>query len=208
MGFIAASLLVRAHITVGRAGVLTPARMHSAHSHEALRPTSPLGNLPRIQTFRKVVAPNQASLNLAGDPSGRQMRPSLYYHTFLWDCQRFLCGEGSHFPHAESLRHSRWIARKVFPMPLPSTRPVRLPVTLRLRLIFLALTGLLAFLLGVLRLHTASRPPDAAERARLVARTPPGMVLVPGGDCWIGTNDSDADDDVRPMRRVFVPSFY
>ncbi len=34
------------------------------------------------------------------------------------------------------------------------------------------------------------------------------MVLVPAGYCLIGTNDADADEDVRPMRRVFVPSFY
>jgi formylglycine-generating enzyme required for sulfatase activity len=34
------------------------------------------------------------------------------------------------------------------------------------------------------------------------------MVLVPGGTCLLGTNDEDADDDVKPQRRVFVPSYY
>ena len=40
------------------------------------------------------------------------------------------------------------------------------------------------------------------------ARTPEGMVYVPGGDCLLGTDDADADEDVRPMRRAFVASFY
>lgn len=51
-------------------------------------------------------------------------------------------------------------------------------------------------------------PPSAAKRQQEAARTPPGYVYVPGGECWIGTDDPDADEDVRPRRRVFVPSFY
>lgn len=50
--------------------------------------------------------------------------------------------------------------------------------------------------------------PTAAQRQQEAARTPAGFVYVPGGDCWIGTDDPDADEDVRPRRRVFVPSFY
>ena len=38
--------------------------------------------------------------------------------------------------------------------------------------------------------------------------TPPGMVYVPGGDFIMGTDDPDADEDVKPSHRVFVPSFY
>ena len=34
------------------------------------------------------------------------------------------------------------------------------------------------------------------------------MVLVPGGECWLGTDDEDADEDVKPKRRVYVSSYY
>jgi formylglycine-generating enzyme required for sulfatase activity len=34
------------------------------------------------------------------------------------------------------------------------------------------------------------------------------MTLVPGGPCWLGSDDADADDDVKPKRRAFLPSFY
>lgn len=50
--------------------------------------------------------------------------------------------------------------------------------------------------------------PDGRRQALERARTPPGMVYVPGSDCWLGTDDADADEDVRPMRRTFVASFY
>lgn len=55
----------------------------------------------------------------------------------------------------------------------------------------------------------ATRPPSETELTRLRTHTPPGMTLVPGGDCWIGTNDADCEDeDIKPMRRVYVPSYY
>jgi formylglycine-generating enzyme required for sulfatase activity len=50
--------------------------------------------------------------------------------------------------------------------------------------------------------------PAAAELARQRAATPAGMVFVPAGYFWMGTNDADADEDARPRRRVFLPSFY
>jgi formylglycine-generating enzyme required for sulfatase activity len=50
--------------------------------------------------------------------------------------------------------------------------------------------------------------PDAAEAARQRALTPAGMVYVPSGECVLGTDDADADEDVRPARRVFVPAFF
>jgi formylglycine-generating enzyme required for sulfatase activity len=54
-----------------------------------------------------------------------------------------------------------------------------------------------------------TRPPSETEMARHRAQAPPGMVLVPGGECWIGSNDADAgDDEITPMRRIFVPSYY
>lgn len=75
--------------------------------------------------------------------------------------------------------------------------------------------GLMAGLLVVaiaVRGRTAWRKepcaPDTHVRAAEAGHTPPGMVYVPGGWCLLGSNDADADDDVRPVRRAFVPSFY
>lgn len=51
-------------------------------------------------------------------------------------------------------------------------------------------------------------PPDAATVAAEKARTPPGMVYVPGGAFLAGTNEEDADDDQKPQARRFVASFY
>ena len=50
--------------------------------------------------------------------------------------------------------------------------------------------------------------PDSRKQGIERAAVPAGMVYVPGGDCLLGTNDADADEDVRPLRRAFVPSFY
>lgn len=44
--------------------------------------------------------------------------------------------------------------------------------------------------------------------SREYAPAPDGMVLVPAGEFWMGTNDEDADTDERPLRRVFLRSFY
>jgi formylglycine-generating enzyme required for sulfatase activity len=57
-------------------------------------------------------------------------------------------------------------------------------------------------------LASAPREVDAATRAVEQAATPPGMVYIPGGAFWSGTDDPDADEDARPRRRVYVPSFY
>ena len=37
---------------------------------------------------------------------------------------------------------------------------------------------------------------------------PPGMVLVPAGEFWMGSDDANAEPDEKPLRRVFVPTFY
>ncbi len=55
---------------------------------------------------------------------------------------------------------------------------------------------------------TTPAAPDARAQAAESARTPPGMVYVPGGVTLQGTNDADADEEDRPRRQGFVPSFY
>ena len=52
--------------------------------------------------------------------------------------------------------------------------------------------------------------PDAATQAAERARTPPGMVYVPGGVFLQGSDDPEEADsgDTLPHERVFVPSFY
>ncbi len=50
--------------------------------------------------------------------------------------------------------------------------------------------------------------PDQAELQRLQAATPPGMVLVPGGEFLTGSNDPDAEEAVGPLRKATVASFY
>src|SRR5438270_354757 len=48
--------------------------------------------------------------------------------------------------------------------------------------------------------------PEALARQR--AATPPGMVFVPAGAFWMGSDDADAEEDSRPRRWVSVDSFY
>ena len=52
----------------------------------------------------------------------------------------------------------------------------------------------------------------AAHRAKLLAQeyepSPPGMVLVPAGEFWMGSDDSNAEPDERPLRKVFLSAFY
>lgn len=80
------------------------------------------------------------------------------------------------------------------------------PIFLRIAAASLFLTLALAVYCGI---HSASpREPSAATQASERAVTPSGMVYVPGGWFQMGTNDTDADEDARPQRRVFVPSFY
>lgn len=50
--------------------------------------------------------------------------------------------------------------------------------------------------------------PDRPTQQREKERTPASMVYVPGGGFLSGSDDTDADEDVRPQKRVFVASFY
>lgn len=57
--------------------------------------------------------------------------------------------------------------------------------------------------------HGRSMDTDTTERTAQYRRAvPPGMVLIPGGSFLQGSDDADADDDVRPRRRESIPSFY
>lgn len=55
---------------------------------------------------------------------------------------------------------------------------------------------------------TAPSPPTEQQRQREQTATPSGMVYVPGGTFLKGSNDEDADEEDRPLRSVYVPSFY
>lgn len=37
---------------------------------------------------------------------------------------------------------------------------------------------------------------------------PPGMVLVPAGEFWMGSDDPKAEPDERPLRKIFLAAFY
>lgn len=37
---------------------------------------------------------------------------------------------------------------------------------------------------------------------------PPGMVFVPAGEFWMGGDDANAEPDEKPLRKIFVPTFY
>ena len=77
----------------------------------------------------------------------------------------------------------------------------------RIRVALLALVSVITAF-GIERRLTAPRPVTAAQVNALRLHTPPGMAAVPGGECWLGSDDEDADDDVKPKRRVNVSSYY
>jgi formylglycine-generating enzyme required for sulfatase activity len=71
--------------------------------------------------------------------------------------------------------------------------------------------ALLAAVFVALRLEqrlNAPRPVTPAQADALRFHTPPGMAAVPGGECLLGSDDADADEDVKPKRRVYVSSYY
>jgi formylglycine-generating enzyme required for sulfatase activity len=72
------------------------------------------------------------------------------------------------------------------------------------------ITGYFALL--VLAGMGGERAWTAVRRARLCAKVyeppPPGMVLVPAGEFWMGSDDPNAEPDEQPLRKVFVRAFY
>ena len=94
----------------------------------------------------------------------------------------------------------------MYPTPTPNKIIIRRPAAPIL--ISLSVAVVLAAVAGFcLRLSPVK--PDAPETlARLRAHTPPGMALVPAGEFLAGSNDADADDEVRPLRHESLPAFY
>jgi formylglycine-generating enzyme required for sulfatase activity len=66
-------------------------------------------------------------------------------------------------------------------------------------------TGLLLAWAGA---HSWIKLHQAKLCARAYEPPPPGMVLVPAGEFWMGSNDPTAEPDERPLRKVFLPAFY
>ncbi len=84
---------------------------------------------------------------------------------------------------------------------------VRISSVRKTRITIAVLTLLASIGMGVWSATLRHEPKPATMRMERAA-IPDGMVYVPGGNFLSGTNDEDADEDVRPQRRVFVPSFY
>lgn len=78
---------------------------------------------------------------------------------------------------------------------------------LRFRLTVIAI-ALAAAAFGIELHRTTPRQLTVAQANALRLHTPSGMVVVPGSECWLGSDDADADEDVKPKRRVYVSSFY
>ena len=79
--------------------------------------------------------------------------------------------------------------------------------SLKIRLVGLVLLSAAAAF-GLEQRLMLPRPVTPAEVNALRLHTPPGMAAVPGGECWLGSDDEDADEDVKPKRRVHVSSYY
>src|SRR5260370_14962967 len=69
----------------------------------------------------------------------------------------------------------------------------------------LAVAVLAAGILAAMAVRASGRHnPTPEQLARQRAATPVGMVYVPAGAFWVGSDDSGAGGEARPPRRVFV----
>src|SRR5579871_5018550 len=88
------------------------------------------------------------------------------------------------------------------PLPMKAQfAPMRIEMRAGRALLMILIVGISGAAWMRQRLRTM--PPTPNTLTRLRAHTPSGMVLVPGGDCLLGSDDPDADDEVKPLRRVF-----
>lgn len=62
--------------------------------------------------------------------------------------------------------------------------------------------------LGWVGVQTFKKLEQASLSTRNHEPPPPGMVFVPAGEFWMGSNDANAEPDEKPLRKVFVPAFY
>ena len=75
-------------------------------------------------------------------------------------------------------------------------------------IVLLTATVCIVALGGAWALHRSHGTSDPSKLARLRSAAPPGMVLIPAGEFLVGSDDADADDDVRPRHRENLPDYY
>jgi formylglycine-generating enzyme required for sulfatase activity len=74
-------------------------------------------------------------------------------------------------------------------------------------IVFWGIGSVLVISGGIVRERLATLLPSEATQAKEQSQVPPGMVYIAGSEFVVGSNDEDADEDARPARRVYVPSF-
>jgi formylglycine-generating enzyme required for sulfatase activity len=79
---------------------------------------------------------------------------------------------------------------------------------LKLRIHFLFPGAMALLSLAWVGVESWTKLHRAALSAQEYEPPPPGMVLVPAGEFWMGSDDPSAEPDERPLRKVFVPAFY
>ena len=76
---------------------------------------------------------------------------------------------------------------------------------LRIHFLFLGVTALL--LLAWVGVESWTKLHRATLSTQEYELPPPGMVLVPAGEFWMGSDDPNAEPDERPLRKVFLRAF-
>ena len=73
------------------------------------------------------------------------------------------------------------------------------------------LAGVTALLLMLLGWAAVTGTERWQHRRQILAEyepPPSGMVFVPAGEFWMGSDDPGAEPDEHPLRKMFVPAFY